>query len=80
MPNDFHVGDMAYELAEWDFQNQPLQWLLDNFSDQWQDDDELEVAMDKVWRNLLRNWQDIAAKNPERVQKMYDDMRGNPVT
>ena len=74
--DDFHVGEMAYELAEWDFQNQPLQWLLDNFSEQWIDDDEIDVAMDKVWRNLLRNWQDMATKDPERVEKMWRDMTG----
>jgi hypothetical protein len=48
--------DMAYELAEYDFLHMPIQYLLDAYTDQWQDGDDLQKAMDKGWKNLLKEW------------------------
>ena len=78
--NDFHVGDMAHELCEWDYTHLPMRELMDKFSDQWEDNDDMPTAMRKVWYNLRRYWMERATNDPEMVKKLWNDMRGNPVT
>ena len=78
--NDFHVGDKAEELAEWDYTHLPMQELLDKFSDQWLDNEDMPTAMRKVWYNLRRYWLERAANEPEMVERLWRDLRGFPVT
>ena len=78
--NDFHVGDMADELAEWDYTHMPTQELLDKFSDQWEDNDDILTALGKARYNLRQYWLKRATNDPERVRKLWNDLRGNPVT
>ena len=69
--NPISVEDMAYELAEYDFLNAPIRYLLDAYTDQWQDDDDIEVALDKAWRELHKEW----TRKPEAIIKAsYADL------
>jgi hypothetical protein len=72
--------EMAEELAERDYLHMSTRELLDGYTDQWQDDDSLTVALRKAWLNLSREWRRKAKENPARVTQQWLAMLGDNPT
>ena len=65
------IEDMAFELAEYDYLHAPVQYLLDAYTDQWQDNQNIQKALDKAWREVHKEW---TSKTDEAIQAAYTQL------
>lgn len=74
MPNDFHEGDMAQELAEYWINSMPLQELRDKYGPD-PTEGSMSAWLSVAYMNLL---DDIKSWPPTKIRAHYFSLFGGP--
>jgi len=75
-----HEGDMAEELAEWEFHNAPMREVLDKYVEVEEYERPLDAQLRMARLRCRREWLQLAEREPEKVRRLYDNFRGVPTT